>query len=242
MDWWGGLPGTGSPDGSSVKSLQHLASCLVEMLTILFCISFLKHWISFDLWKPITEEDDPDPCQGQGQGQQQTQDISDDDSSVYSSDEDSHSCRSELTDSSDLEEDLEEEEEADYCSSLGNYSFTSNQVEASTCYNDEDDDESEEELGQEFKRKASLKMGGSVELPDFPNPLSADAVTLNGELFIRNGLNGIDPGDHGVGSEAGSLDSQHSWLQEHYGHVFNKEFKKKKIQLLNRENDQRHFR
>ena len=154
-----------------------------------------------------------------------------------------------MTDSSDLEEDLEEEEEAEYCSSLGNYSFTSNQVEVSTCYNDEDDDddddeddESDEELGQEFKRKASLKMGGSVGLPDFPNPLSVDAVTLNGELFVRNGLSDPEVCEEGVGSEAGSLDSQHSWLQEHYAHVFNQEFKKKKMQILNGENGQRHCR
>ena len=207
------------PDHATlVINAFHVYHAIVDMITLLLVISLLKHFLKFDVFGgdeqdqvrrrqslspepdilrtsrspeeiPSTPPDDHVKSESSSKSKRPP-------SSVISTSVSLSSSLSSL-DTADLDDEEEEEvdkeklneEEEERTSSYGNYSFNSNHVEISTCYNVSEIDPDDEDNNGGHNNRGLLS-----------------ARVLRSE---------VDGCDFSIRSE--SIDSQLSWLQERYG-------------------------
>ena len=122
--------------------LRHWCGIFREMLTILFCISLLKHFIRFHVFEQQQQPELRRTSLPSDDEEEDEDEVSESSLELTSTSSLSVSL-SEGEESSDREQEEEEvkdeeEEEIDFTSSYGNYSFNSNRVDVSTCYNESD--------------------------------------------------------------------------------------------------------
>lgn len=247
-------------------SLDHIACCALEMLTILFCITLLRHLISFDVFKSsgtaaisleaktsfgghqrrrASEKSGIQQSRGRIDPRKAEEEETDDETEISTDDDDDDAvsdsssswqgsrCNSESpsgssrkfpqaqvssSSSSENEESCREEDEEEddrLTSSVGNFSFNSNHVEISTCY--ESDIPSYEDEEEDDSCSSSSPSSSS------PPPLED---TSRSNLDFPSPLIDADEDDEDDASSCASsnrsIESSCSWYQEHYGSIINK--------------------
>ena len=228
--------------------LRHWFGIVREMLTILFCISLLKHFIRFHIFEQQQDQEQRTTLLSSSE-ESCTNDDDDDVSESSSLELTSSSCLSDEEEEDEKEEDVEEEE-IDLTSSYGNYSFNSNRVDVSTCYNESDFEAeavvpSSEQEQEQQQQQASLiaflpqptlnssiqsekeedEDGNKLVFPssqavDFPSPYSEDEGRLSSSSHCADD-------DDDENSSLYSIDSECSWFQDHYGRVFSRDRRRK---------------